>query len=501
MIVYQVCPRSFLDDNGDGVGDLAGVCRRIDHIAGLGVDALWLTPFFPSPMADFGYDVADYQGVDPLFGNLADFDRLVARAHQAGLKIMIDQVWSHSSEAHPWFAASRQGRGGALADRYVWADPAPDGTAPNNWLSVFGGPAWSWEPRRRQYYLHHFLSSQPAFNWWDEETAEALFATGDFWVERGVDGFRLDAVDFLLHDPSLAANPARPVADIPVKPFAMQEHRHDFGHEATAALMGRLRARFPGLVLMAELSSNGDPLDRVKRFTGPGRLDFAYSLGPMKRPGGANSLQSLLEEVAARDIGPGLVWAFSNHDVERVASRWGDGSGEAARMFLALLLALPGGICLYQGEELGLPEAELGPDDLVDPFGRAFFPAFKGRDGARTPMPWRKAAPFAGFSTNRPWLPIGPGHAGLAVDVQEQDLASTLALVRTLLAARRRSPALADGRMVPLDCGPDLVAFRREAPAQSLVCLFNPSPAPLRAPSPGLPALPGWGYAIQDAAP
>ncbi|MBI5163343.1 MAG: alpha-glucosidase [Magnetospirillum sp.] len=497
-VVYQVCPRSFMDGDGDGVGDLPGLIERLSYIAALGVDAVWLAPFFASPMRDFGYDVADYTAIDPLFGDIEDFDRLIAAAHRAGLKVVIDQVWAHSSDCHPWFLDSRSSRHAEKSEWYVWADAKPDGTPPNNWLSVFGGGAWTWEPRRRQYYLHHFLASQPALNWRHPEVEQALLAAGAFWRQRGVDGFRLDAVDFLLHDPALRDNPPRPLTVPPSRPFAMQQHRHDMGQPELPDLFERIRARFPGLLLVAELSSEPDPLARCTAFTGPERLSQAYTLALMKRPFTAEGIRAWIAEAEAMCPHGGLAWAFSNHDVTRVVSRWGDGSPAAARMLLALLLSLRGGICLYQGEELGLTEADLPFQALRDPFGLAFFPDFKGRDGCRTPMPWQEAAPAAGFSTAVPWLPIPDTHRPLAVERQNADPASVLHFARRMLAFRRRRTALRTGALRLIESAPTVVAFERGNADDRVLCLFNPSAARVSCVD-GTDLRP-WAYAFFDAA-
>jgi alpha-glucosidase len=249
-VLYQVYPLSFCDSNGDGYGDLPGLISRLDYIAALGVDGIWISPFYPSPMKDFGYDVSDYCGVDPRFGTLADFDRMIARAHTLGLKVIIDQVWSHSSDAHPWFRNSRSSVDAKYSDWYIWKDAKPDGTPPNNWLAVFGGGAWTWEPRRRQYYLHHFLPSQPQLNLRNEKVLAALFEAAAFWLDRGVDGFRLDAIDHAFHDEKLSDNPPRNHKETPVKPYAFQQHLHDMMQPEMTGFLERIRAftdRWPGL--------------------------------------------------------------------------------------------------------------------------------------------------------------------------------------------------------------------------------------------------------------
>jgi alpha-glucosidase len=517
-VIYQIYPRSFQDGNGDGVGDLPGALARLDHLAALGVDAVWIAPFFRSPMKDAGYDVADHCAVDSIFGRIEDFDALLARAHTLGIKVLIDMVWGHTSDRHPWFLASRSAREGSQADWYVWADPKPDGGPPNNWLSIFGGGAWTWEPRRRQYYLHHFLAAQPTLNLRNPAVLDALLAIGRFWLERGVDGFRLDAVDFYLHDPDLEDNPPRPLeGDVPAKPFGMQIHLNDGPQPELLSLFARIRAlldEFPGSASIAELSSLPDPLRRAALYTGAngGRLHMAYTLGLMRRDFSAEALIHSISEAEMAFAADGwLCWAFSNHDIERVASRWGDGSPAFAKLALALLFSLRGSVCLYQGEELGLTEAKLDLAQLRDPFGIAFWPDYKGRDGCRTPFPWRADAPHAGFSEAEPWLPIPPEHLSLAADRQETDAGSVLAFARRMLAWRKSRAEMRDGTLKLVDLGKRLVAFERRSGTQRTLCLFNPGPEP--APLPRLdgwhwidPAglqrpegrLPGWGAAFYE---
>jgi alpha-glucosidase len=481
-VIYQVYPRSFSDTNGDGIGDLAGITARLPYIAELGVDAIWLCPFFVSPQKDFGYDVADYFEVDPAYGTLADFDALVARAHELGLKVILDQVWSHTSNEHPWFRASRAHREGAYEDWYVWADPSPDGTPPNNWLSVFGGSAWAWEPRRRQYYLHHFLSSQPQLNLRNERVLAALGRVARFWLKRGVDGFRLDAIDFMLHDPLLRSNPAVPPPNgqIPVRLFRMQQHRFDMlqhGVVDLAALLRRLIDRyFPGVATLGEVSSEEGAIGRIGNYTGArgSRLHMAYTLGFMKRPFSRELFLDAIAESVAPDDG-WICWTFSNHDVERAVSRWSGGkpTDEFARMLMVLLLTMRGSLCIYQGEELGLPEARLRFEDLRDPYGITYYPEFRGRDGSRTPMPWSHQAPHAGFTTAAPWLPIPDDHVARAVDRQAADPGSLLNEWRRFLHWRKSHSALRTGdlRIVPTPA--PFVAFERLNHEQRLLVVLN----------------------------
>ncbi|HET9019275.1 MAG TPA: alpha-glucosidase family protein [Acetobacteraceae bacterium] len=478
-VIYQIYPRSFFDSNGDGIGDLPGVTAKLDYVARLGVDAIWLCPFFCSPQADFGYDVSDHVSVDPIFGTLADFDALVERAHDLGLKVLIDQVWSHTSDRHPWFLASRAGREGPHADWYVWADPLPDGTAPNNWLSVFGGAAWAWEPRRRQYYLHHFLREQPALNLHNPDVVDAILESGEFWLRRGVDGFRLDAIDFMLHDRQLRPNPPAPVrtGGVPAKLFGLQRHDHDMMQPETAGVLAQVRRlmdRFPGRTTLGEISSQDGAFDRVRRLTaGERHLHMAYTLRPLRGGFDHASLRALLDEVAAGEDG-WPCWSFSNHDVERAASRWhprGRGAGhdaDFARLLMAVLLSLRGSVSIYQGEELGLTEAELALSDLRDPFGIAFFPEFRGRDGSRTPMPWSEAAPQAGFTDGTPWLKVPEAHRPLAAE-----RSGLFGDWRRFLHWRRGSAAMTRGHLIPLDLPAPLIGFVRECDGERILAVFN----------------------------
>ncbi|MFP4126256.1 MAG: alpha-glucosidase [Alphaproteobacteria bacterium] len=485
-VIYQIYPRSFYDADGDGTGDLPGILQRLDYVAALGVDAVWISPFFKSPQKDYGYDVADYFDVDPLFGTLADADQIIAAAHARGLKVLVDLVLSHTSDQHPWFRESRQDRGNPKADWYVWADPAPDGTPPNNWLSIFGGVAWEYEPRRRQYYLHNFLKEQPDLNLHQPAVVAALLEIARFWLERGVDGFRLDAIDFAVHDPALRDNPVRSreqgvsgglVADVP---YTFQWHAYDKGlAELLPVLLEPLRAlanRYGDVALLGELSGDR-ALENAARYTAGGRgLHMAYTFDLLAAPYTATAIGGIVDALEAMIDDGWPCWSFSNHDVTRAPTRFGgDDPPEGLRRQLPVLLTcLRGTACLYQGEELGLEEAALVFDDIRDPYGRTMWPVYKGRDGARTPMPWCAEAPAGGFTAGEPWLPVPAAHRARAVDRQSKDANATLAVTRRFLAWRRGQPALRVGGWRRLEAAEPVLAFVREAAAgDRLVCVFN----------------------------
>lgn len=486
-VIYQIYPRSFQDDSGDGVGDLAGIIRRLPYVASLGVDAIWLSPIYTSPMADMGYDVSDYRGIDPVFGTMADFDRLVARAHDLGLKVILDQVISHTSDRHPWFADAR--KRGAKYDWYVWADPNPDGTPPNNWLSVFGGPAWEWEAGRRQFYLHNFLASQPDLNFHNPAVQDEMLDVLRFWLDRGVDGFRLDTVNYYFHDPELRPNPpAMPRKDGRPQPapYDMQLHLHDKTRPENLPFLARMRQllnRYDARCLVGEVGdAPGRALKIMAEYTsGPDHLHMAYSfdmLGPDYTP---EHFRACIDSffAAAPDGWPS--WAFSNHDVIRHVTRWekdGASPQALAKQAIALLASFPGTISLYQGEELGQTQTEMAYHELTDPPGLRFWPEDKGRDGCRTPMVWETDAPNAGFSAARPWLPVKAPQAARAVAAQETDPGSVLAQYRKVLAFRRASAALRTGDIRFLDLPAPILGFVRTGETERLTCLFNLSPEP-----------------------
>ena len=481
-VIYQIYPRSFCDSNGDGIGDLPGVTSRLDYIAALGVDAIWISPFFTSPMKDMGYDVSNYRDVDPSFGALSDFDALMARAHSLGLKVMIDLVLSHTSDQHPWFAQSRKSRDNAKADWYVWADPQADGTPPNNWLSIFGGSAWAWDSRRRQYYLHNFLVEQPDLNFHNPEVRAELLDVVKFWLDRGVDGFRLDTVNFYFHDQLLRSNPPstlREAPDVPASnPYVFQNHIYDKTRPENLEFLKAFRAllnQYPGRTSVGEVGASERGLEVMGEYTAGGdKLHMCYAFDLLNDAFSASYIRKRLEVYEQVVVDGWGCWAFSNHDVMRAVSRWRfeDVAEQAAPLLLALQMSLRGSICIYEGEELALPEAEIAFEDLQDPYGRTFWPDFKGRDGCRTPMPWDDT-PGAGFTTGKPWLPIPAIHRERSAARQEARPNSPLHRVRALLAWRRNLPELKDGAMRFLDTSDPVLAFTRSRDGRSVLCVFN----------------------------
>lgn len=486
-VIYQVYPRSLMDSNGDGVGDLPGIINKIDYIASLGVDAIWISPFFKSPMNDFGYDISDYRQVDPLFGTLEDFDRLIACAHKAGIKIIIDQVLSHTSDQHAWFQQSRSSTDNAKADWYVWADAKPDGTAPNNWLSIFGGGAWEWEPIRKQYYLHNFLTSQPDLNFHNPDVQQQMLDEVEFWLQRGVDGLRLDAINFCFHDQQLRNNPPKPEEKRQGRgfsednPYAFQYHYYNNTQPENLGFLERLRQlmdRYPHSVTLGEISSE-DSLATMAEYTADNkRLHMAYSFELLVDDISTRYIRETVENLEQNLNGGWPCWSIGNHDVRRVISRWGEegrdsDNAQLAKILNAMVASLRGSVCNYQGEELGLTEVDIPQHQLQDPYGIAFWPNFKGRDGCRTPMPWNKTAPQAGFSNAIPWLPIPTEHRDKAVETQEPLADSVLNAYRGFMHWRQQNQALRYGDITFIDTDEGILAFTREHAEQKLLVAFN----------------------------
>lgn len=484
-VIYQIYPRSFQDSNSDGVGDLAGITARLGYLEDLGVDAVWLSPFFKSPMKDFGYDVSDYCDIDPIFGTLDDFRNLVAEAHRRGIKVIIDQVLSHTSDQHPWFAESRRDQINDKADWYVWADAQPDGTPPNNWLSVFGGSAWEWDTRRCQYYMHNFLASQPDLNFHTPAVQNALLEALKFWLDLGVDGFRLDTVNYYFHDKQLRINPPQTRAvgaiDAPrVNPYLRQEHLYDKTQPENLEFLKRMRKlldQYPGATLVGEIGDADRSLKTMIAYTSDGdKLHMSYTFDLLSvepsRPAVEKTLTTF--EAQAGDAWP--CWALSNHDVVRYATRhlpFALNPAQQGKMMAALHLSLRGSVCIYEGDELGLTEANLAFEELVDPYGIRFWPEFKGRDGCRTPMVWESEAANAGFSLAKPWLPVPQEHLAKAADLQVGNEESQYEFYKKMIAWRQASRALTKGSVSFLASDGNVLAFLREAGEEKVLCIFN----------------------------
>lgn len=485
-VIYQIYPRSFQDESGNGIGDLKGITRRLPHVASLGVDAIWLSPFFPSPQKDMGYDVSDYTDVDPLFGDLSDFDEMIETAHGLGLKVIIDQVLSHTSDKHPWFEESRQSRSNPKADWYVWHDPKAEGSAPNNWMSVFGGPAWEFDPRRSQYYLHNFLIQQPDLNFHNPEVQDALLETMRFWLDRGVDGFRLDTVNYYHHDPHLRDNPPCNPHGMPYAAdvYAMQEHIFDKTRPENIGFLEKMRAlcdEYQDIMMVGEVGEDGEKSVHIMaEYTqGTDRLHMAYSFAMLSPEFSAGHFRGTIEQFRREAPDGHPKWSFSNHDVMRHVSRWQQHANSPAslgKQAAALLLSFPGTIGIYQGEELGQLETELEYHELTDPPALRFWPRVKGRDGCRTPMTWEHERANAGFSEATPWLPVKDPQRARSVDVEEAKNDSVLHAYRETIAFRKDHPAMTRGDIAFLDLPEPILGFRREADGERLTCLFNLSP-------------------------
>ncbi|GJE28841.1 alpha-amylase family glycosyl hydrolase [Methylobacterium organophilum] len=446
--VYQVYPRSFQDSNGDGVGDLKGITDRLDYLAWLGVDAVWISPFYPSPMADFGYDVSDYCGVDPLFGSLADFDLLVAEAHRRKLKVILDFVPNHSSIEHPWFAQSRASRENPKRDWYIWREPGPDGGPPNNWLSNFGGPAWTRDPATGQYYYHAFLPEQPDLNWRNPAVREAMHEALRFWLERGVDGFRVDVIWHLIKDEGLRDNPPNP-GFLPDQAGVNRfEQVYSCDRPEVLDVIAGIRGVLKGYgerVLIGEIYL---PIERLVAYYGPelNGADLPFNFQLIQTPWKADAVATLVDEYeAALPEGGWPNWVLGNHDQPRIADRVGEAQARIAAM---LLLTLRGTPTLYYGDEIGLAHVPISPDRVRDPWERN--EPGHGRDPERTPMQWSDA-PQAGFSTADPWLPLSADWVRRNVDEMRDDPGSILTLYRRLLGLRRDHAALSIGGYRRLD--------------------------------------------------
>ncbi len=481
-VLYQIYPRSFQDSNADGIGDLRGVIDRLDHLSDLGVDALWLSPIFPSPMADFGYDVADYVGIDPIFGSMADFDALILTAHARGLKVILDLVPNHSSDQHPWFVESRSSRDNPKRDWYLWRDPAPDGGPPNNWLSEFGGSAWELDAATGQYYYHAFLKQQPDLNWRNPDVRVAIYEAMRFWLRKGVDGFRVDVIWHLIKDDQFRDNPPNPDFGPGLPPHAALMPVHSTDQIETLDVVAEMRAvleEFDHRLLIGEIYL---PIERLVAYYGKelngAQLPFNFAL--LGTPWNAREIAALIDRYE-RALPPGAWpnWVLGNHDRPRVASRVGEAQARVAAM---LLLTLRGTPTMYYGDEIGMPQVPIAPEDVQDPFEKNVPGIGVGRDGCRTPMQW-DASPNAGFTDGKPWLPLAKDAVHDNVANLRADNQSILNLYRALLRLRRSSPQLAQGDYQPLAAEGDLLLYRRQHEGHSLLIALNLGDEPISAAS------------------
>lgn len=476
-IFYQVYPRSFQDTDGDGVGDIRGIIERLPYLTRLGVDAVWLSPIFPSPMADFGYDISHYTGIDPLFGTMEDFDELVAASHEAGLKLILDLVPNHTSEQHPWFIESKSSRENAMRDWYIWRDPAPDGGPPNNWLSEFGGSAWTFDEASGQYYYHAFLAQQPDLNWRNPEVREAIYDVMRFWLGKGVDGFRVDVIWHLIKDADFRDNPPNPhyLAGRPPHEKILTQYSTDQPEvHAVITEMRRVTEEFDDRVLIGEIYL---PLHRLVAYYGNdlrgAQMPFNFAL--LSTLWSARSVETIIADYE-KALPPGAWpnWVLGNHDRPRIASRVGPAQAGVAAM---LLLTLRGTPTLYYGDEIGMRQLTIAPDQVRDPFEKNVPGIGVGRDGCRTPMQW-SADRNAGFSTAEPWLPLAHDFARENVASLEADRASILNVYKALIALRRKLPQLVSGSNEPVAAQGDILLFRRRSADGLAVIALNFGAAP-----------------------
>lgn len=479
-VIYQVYPRSFQDSDGDGIGDLAGIEARLDHIASLGVDAIWLSPIFPSPMADFGYDVADYCGIEPMFGDLAGFDRLLATVHARGLRLILDFVPNHSSDRHPWFIASRSSRDDPKRDWYIWRDAAPDGGPPNNWISDFGGSAWQWDEATSQYYLHAFLKEQPDLNWRSPDLRAAMMDVLRFWMDKGVDGFRIDVLWHIVKADGLPDNPPNPdwIPDQTERDKVIQRHSTDQPEaHAISAEMRALADSYGERVLIGEIFL---PNDRHARWYGTEdrpqvHLPFNFQL--IENAWDAATLTRVIADYEASLPAFGWPnWMIGSHDAPRIAARVGEAQARVAAM---LLLTLRGTPTLYQGDEIGIGKVDIPPECIRDPQHLRQPTLDIGRDRSRTPMPWDSST-NAGFTSGEPWLPINPDWPTRNVAAQNADPISILTLYRALLALRRSTAALSIGDYAAAGADENVLAYERRYENDRLLVMLNLSSQPRR---------------------
>ena len=475
-VIYQIYPRSFGDSNGDGVGDLNGITAHLDYLRDLGVDGIWITPFYPSPQVDFGYDISDYRNIDPQYGTLADFDRLVAEAKKRNIRVLADLVLNHTSDKHPWFVESRSSRTNPKSDWYIWREGKPNHQPPNNWQSLFGGSSWEYDATRGQYYYHEFYKEQPDLNWHNPDVRKAMYDVARFWMERGVAGFRLDAISRLFEDPQLRDEPVlEPGTNAYGGPILNEEYTDNLPevHDVLRQLR-RVTDGFPGRVLIGEtyLPNVQELLKMYGRHDDELQLPMDMQVGMINRLAIAD-FRSRLEEAEGQIGGRTPLLVFDNHDNIRSWNRYGDGAHDPAiaKVLAALLLTPRDTALVYYGQEIGMENDDpKRREDVKDPIGRRGWPKEKGRDGERTPMQWDASA-GAGFSTAKTtWLPVAPSYQTRNVAVEEQDPSSLLNFYRALIRLRKESPALQSGGFKLVEeAHHQVLSYVRQAPGGKTV--------------------------------
>lgn len=474
-IIYQIYPRSFQDSNGDGIGDIRGIIDRLQYIRDLGAGAIWLSPIFTSPMADFGYDISDYRGIDPIFGTLDDVRELIASAHAMGLKVLFDMVLNHTSDQHPWFLESRASKDSEKKDYYIWSDAIP-----NNWYSAFGGKGWTYDSLRKQYYFHSFLREQPDLNWRNEETVLAIFEEVGFWLDEGVDGFRLDVINCIVKDDSFRSNP--PMVGSRLRPYDMQRHMFDRNRPESHQKLRKFRKfvdTYDERMLVGEIMVEmpGEP-EMAASFLGKNKdeLNLTFDFSLIELPFDARKWQTAAQrwyEAIGRQRWP--TWVLNNHDVKRSVTRYGNNTAKA-KLATFFQLTQRGTVFLYYGEELGLPNSFVSRKAMKDPVGLRYWPLNVGRDGERGPMVW-DASDRHGFTTGKPWLPFARKCEGLSVEEQENKPHSMLAFYKDLIRVRSQDPVLQSG--ICLFCKTDnakILAYTRTLGEEKRLILLNFSP-------------------------
>jgi alpha-glucosidase len=472
-IIYQIYPRSFSDSNQDGIGDMAGITARLDYLRDLGVDAIWLSPVYPSPQADFGYDVSNYVDIDPLFGSLKEYDRLIREAHKRKIHVIMDLVLNHTSDEHPWFVESRKSRNNPYRDWYIWRDPSPEGKEPNNWYSVFGGKAWKFDPTTGQYYLHLFHEKQPDLNWRNPKVQKTILASMKFWLERGTDGFRLDVFNAYFKHADLPDNPG---VRFGLRGFERQQHIYDGDQPEMIPVLQKFRKllnRYPERYMVGETFFSTP--EKAAFYSGDDRLHAAFNFSLLESKWNAQRYRKAIDtwdKVTGSKVWPNYV--LNNHDNPRTVTRWKDGDDDArAKLGATMLLTLRGTPFLYYGEEIGMRDVKLKRSEIMDPPGKAYWPLYKGRDGCRSPMQWDGSSQ-AGFTKARPWLPVHPNHKTRNVAAQLKQRESLLNVYKQLIALRRESTALRRGDFSIVEqSNPDCLVYQRTHGKMRMLVALN----------------------------